>query len=329
MTFYAILTLAIAVGPIAWLLRARIAGGRQWCAASAAAVAMSGSALVVGPWALLSVYLRPIVVVSLIAALVVAAYRASRAAADRQAQRPLVRQWSTACLFGLVLFDGLAGWAAPGQATDLRFPLKGGTSAVLQGGNSLMTNPFHHWFSFDHYGLDLVMVNGFGNRARGIAPRRLSDYVSYDVAVQSPCTGNRRGGGERSSRQLPGFDGSGASVRQSPRDPLWGVAGSAGPFPSREPCSHTGGFGPCRAAGRTDRQLREHQRAASSHQRRPRTRRSPGSTPLACPSRLTVDFSPSTRLSADANDVGAGGVRAGGNRMDPPPRESGSARIGP
>ena len=52
-----------------------------------------------------------------------------------------------------------------------------------------MTNPFHHWFPFDNYGLDLVMVNALGNRARGIVPARLSDYVSYDVAVHSPCTG--------------------------------------------------------------------------------------------------------------------------------------------
>jgi peptidase M23-like protein len=189
MMLFAVLTFIIAAGPIAWLLRARIAGTREWLATCAAAVAMSGSALVVGPWALVSVYLRPVIIVALIAALAVSAYRGLRTTAATNPHRQLVWQWSTACLFGLVLIDGIAGWSAPDQTTDLRFPLEGGTYAVLQGGNSLMTNPFHHWFPSDKYGLDLVQVNALGNRARGIAPPRLSDYVSYDAAVHSPCDG--------------------------------------------------------------------------------------------------------------------------------------------
>jgi hypothetical protein len=189
MTLFASLTLAIAVGPIAWLLRAPTGGARQWLTAGAAAVAMSGSALVVGPWALLSVYLRPVIALALMAALVVAAYRIFGAAAGAASPRQLVLRTSTACLFGLVLVDGFAGWQVPNRAIDLRFPLEGGTFAVLQGGNSFMTNPFHHWFPSDEYGLDLVKVNALGNRARGIAPPRLSDYASYEVAVHSPCAG--------------------------------------------------------------------------------------------------------------------------------------------
>ena len=189
MTLFAMLTLAVAVGPIAWLLRARMAAAREWLTASAAAVAMSGSALVVGPWALLSVYLRPVIIVVLIAAVVMAAYRAVHTATETNLPRPLVWQWSAVCVFGLVLIDGFAGWPAPGEATDLLFPLDGGTYAVLQGGSSVMTNPFHHWFPSDRYGLDLVKLNALGNRARGLAPLRLSDYASYDVAVHSPCTG--------------------------------------------------------------------------------------------------------------------------------------------
>ena len=151
---------------------------------------MSGAALLVAPWALLSVHLRPFVVVALLAALVAAAYRASRMAIGAKAgvhQRRLALQSSIACLFGLVLIDGLAGRLAPSRTTDLHFPLEGGAYAVLQGGNSLVTNPFHHWFPSDKYGLDLVKVNALGNRARGISPEGLNDYESYDVAVHSPC----------------------------------------------------------------------------------------------------------------------------------------------
>jgi hypothetical protein len=192
MTFFAMSTLFLAVGPIAWLARTPLAGVRQWLAASTAAAAMSGAALLVGPWALLSVHLRPFVVAALLAALVAAAYRASRMAIGAKAashKRRLALQSSTACLFGLVLIDGCAGRLEPNRTTDLHFPLEGGAYAVLQGGNSLVTNPFHHWFPSDKYGLDLVKVNALGNRARGISPEGLNDYESYDVAVHSPCTG--------------------------------------------------------------------------------------------------------------------------------------------
>ena len=192
MTLFATLTLTAAVGPIAWLIRTRIADVRQWLVASAAAAAMSCSALFVGPWALLSVYLRPVVAIALCAALV-AAYRASRqttgANPPRVHQRRFAFELSIACVFGLVLADGLAGRLTPSRTTDLQFPLDGGAYAVLQGGNSVLTNPFHHWFPSDRYGLDLVKLNAIGNRARGIAPAALRDYASYDAVVHSPCAG--------------------------------------------------------------------------------------------------------------------------------------------
>lgn len=192
MTLFAMLTLAIAVGPIVWLVRAPIAGWRRWLIASTAAVTVSAAALLVGPWALLSVYLRPLVVVVMLAALVVTVYRCSRAPTDALAPghvRPLVWQLCTACVFGLIVLNGVWGRLPPTRTTDLRFPLAGGVYAVLQGGNSVLTNPFHHWFPSDRYGLDLVKLNGLGNRAGGIAPRRLTDYASYDAAVHSPCSG--------------------------------------------------------------------------------------------------------------------------------------------
>jgi murein DD-endopeptidase MepM/ murein hydrolase activator NlpD len=133
-----------------------------------------------------------VIVVALIGVLLVTALRASRMATSGSlgvSRRRLALQWGTACLFGLVLVDGFAGRFAPGGTADLRFPLEGGTYAVLQGGNSLTTNPFHHWFPSDRYGLDLVKVNALGNRAHAIVPRSLNDYASYDVAVHSPCSG--------------------------------------------------------------------------------------------------------------------------------------------
>ncbi len=192
MTLFATLTLATAVGPIAWLARVRIAGVRQWLGASIIAVVMTGAALMIGPWVLLSVHLRPLVVLALLTALVGAAYRASRPAIDTTGgvrRRRLAWQSCIGCVFALVLIDGLAGRFPPSRPADLHFPLQDGAYAVLQGGNSLVTNPFHHWFPSDRYGLDLVKLNALGNRARGISPEGLNDYESYDVAVHSPCSG--------------------------------------------------------------------------------------------------------------------------------------------
>ena len=193
MALFAMLTLTAMVAPIAWLVRTRIAGVRQWLAASAAGAAVSSSASLIGPWALLSVYLRPVAAIALCAALALAAYRSSRRTTGVNppgvTRRRFALQLSVAGVFGLVVIDGLAGRVAPGRTTDLDFPLDDGMYAVLQGGNSLLTNPFHHWFPSDRYALDLVKLNALGNRARGIAPARLDDYVSYDAAVHSPCAG--------------------------------------------------------------------------------------------------------------------------------------------
>jgi len=59
---------------------------------------------------------------------------------------------------------------------------------VLQGGNSVVTNPFHV-LSGSKLALDIVKLNAFGNRAKGIAPAALADYEIYGDTIYSPCTG--------------------------------------------------------------------------------------------------------------------------------------------
>ena len=197
MSFFAVLTLGLAIGPILWLARSRIVGSRHLLAAGAAVATMSGSALLVGPWVLLSVYLRPVIFVALGAVLLVATYRTRHGATDRRQPgvgvRCLAWQYGTAFVFGTVLADAVAGRLAPASTVDLGFPLEAGQYAVLQGGNSLLLNPFHHWFASDKHAVDIVKLNAFGNRARSLAPVSLTDYSSFNVAVRSPCTGTVEG----------------------------------------------------------------------------------------------------------------------------------------
>ena len=146
MTLFAVLTLVAALGPISWLVHAPIAGRRQWLVASSAAAAMSTSALLVGPWALLSVYLRPVIALALIGALVLTANRAARRGANHDqpapSPRPSMLHVVLACIFAVVVMNAVAGRFPPQGTADLRFPLEGGMYAVLQGGGSMRAESF-------------------------------------------------------------------------------------------------------------------------------------------------------------------------------------------
>ena len=177
-TLFAVLTLAAAVGPIVWLARTRLVGLLQWLIASSASLTFSGSALVVAPWALLSLYLRPFLT-GLIVAIAAAAYRAFRAPGAASpppwSRRRLRCPGGHGLLFALVLIDGYAGRVPPDRATDLHFPLEEGPFAVLQGGNGLASNSAHRWFPADSHALDLVKLIGSepGSKHRADSSRRL------------------------------------------------------------------------------------------------------------------------------------------------------------
>ena len=193
MAVFAALTLSFAVGPILWLGRARIRGWRELAGAVAAVGTATGSALLVGTWALLSVYLRPAILLALGGVLIAAVYRAIRSAPDAKwadiSGHRRTWQYGTAFFFAIVLADAGAGRVAPPGTMDLRFPLEPGKYAVLQGGNSLVLNSFHHWFPSDRLALDIVKLNAFGSRAQSLAPANLTGYAIFNAAVQSPCSG--------------------------------------------------------------------------------------------------------------------------------------------
>lgn len=83
---------------------------------------------------------------------------------------------------------GLSGYGYQDSAIDFAFPQDAGTYYVGQGGSSTAIN-YHHADRSQRYALDIVALNAFGARAKGLMPENLADYAIYDREVKSPCTG--------------------------------------------------------------------------------------------------------------------------------------------
>lgn len=71
---------------------------------------------------------------------------------------------------------------------DLQFPLQDGTYRIIHGGASAAVN--HHYpVPAQRYALDIVALDGWGLRARGLLPRRLERYALFSRKVYAPCAG--------------------------------------------------------------------------------------------------------------------------------------------
>ncbi len=71
---------------------------------------------------------------------------------------------------------------------DLKFPFRGGTYIVGQGGSTQMVN--HHSVSpSQRYGMDILKLNSAGLRANGFYPADLKRYAIWGAEVVSPWDG--------------------------------------------------------------------------------------------------------------------------------------------
>jgi len=73
-------------------------------------------------------------------------------------------------------------------ALELTFPLRGGIFVVAQGGCNQLIN-HHVTSSSQYYALDLLKINTWGTRAKGLYPRDPSRYAIFGAEVVSPCDG--------------------------------------------------------------------------------------------------------------------------------------------
>lgn len=171
----------------AWLLGAKQQSQPRWAMLTAACGSMVGLAFLAGPWAFTSYYLR---FASLGSFTLTIIYTYRRMKANKTIDKDWSSAWQVLVLLLFAVLDVLAvtAYFQPGEPLNLSFPLSSGSYYVLQGGNSVVTNPFHA-LSGNRLAFDIVKLNPFGNRADGIAPSTLKAYEIFGEKLCSPCNG--------------------------------------------------------------------------------------------------------------------------------------------
>jgi Peptidase family M23 len=82
---------------------------------------------------------------------------------------------------------------------DLAFPLRGGDYLIVNGGSDIRINahiktldesvPRFRVYRGNSYGVDIVEIDPFGLRAKGLAPSDPAAYQIYGESVLAPCAG--------------------------------------------------------------------------------------------------------------------------------------------
>lgn len=186
-----LLTLGVPAGAVVALWRRRPQNAGDWVFGTAIGWALLFIVFSAAPWVLVSYYLRYVVVAVALVATAVSCKHIQRGTPGPTPRGRLRRVARPVELLALLVLAAAAVRAHfhGGPTVELDFPLRRGTYVVLQGGNSPLTNPFHYW-SAGRLALDVVKLGPLGNRASGIAPGELGEYLVFGDTVYSPCTGD-------------------------------------------------------------------------------------------------------------------------------------------
>lgn len=91
-------------------------------------------------------------------------------------------------VFGFYNIATIKSYTVKEEAIDLTFPLDDGTYYIGQGGNNELMN-YHQIAPPQKFALDILKINSFGVRAKGLYPKELANYYIYEDHLHSPCTG--------------------------------------------------------------------------------------------------------------------------------------------
>lgn len=151
-------------------------------------------ALIVGAQSWTSIYVGAILLVFL----VVAAGRSIRDLPENWVPFRFGETWHEKLFVGGQLLVGLAylplvayaltGYVAEEEAVALHFPFDEGVYIVGHGGSNPLIN-YHNVSETQEYAVDLLKLNVFGTRARGVRPETLDRYAIYGDTLRSPCSG--------------------------------------------------------------------------------------------------------------------------------------------
>lgn len=194
MIFAVIVMLAVSIGlPLlcaARLWRLNAPSRLGFLIVAAEATILVALVALVGRWDMAGYYLRPILLLVFLAALV-ASFRRHASRPWQSADDVWRRYWSSS--LGLVLFGaGLVfvvyGLMPSPGARALAFPLVHQRGFIAQGGGIRLLN-HHARHPEQRHALDITALSRAGYRAKGLLPDQLAAYEIWNATVVSPCDG--------------------------------------------------------------------------------------------------------------------------------------------
>ena len=174
-----------------WLLRLQHRSWSNWVVWVLASGSIIAFVFMTGPWVFTSYYLRYVVLVLFALTAVFSCFRMKRSGpfSRRRDDRISVAAVLIFLLFAVLNSLAIASYYPSGKTFDVTFPLRSGTYYVLQGGGSIVTNPFHV-LAGNKRATDIVKLNSLGNQADDLPPRALSAYQIFGEKLYSPCPGS-------------------------------------------------------------------------------------------------------------------------------------------
>ncbi|WP_181349695.1 M23 family metallopeptidase [Thalassobacillus sp. CUG 92003] len=178
------------------LYKGSYASQRLWFIEWILAAMFIGFIFVLGPWHIFMYYLRYVwlllfIIVSFISFKKIKPLPKKGPKQDKSNTFSAWLSIVLAIYFGVMMVLGLSGYWLENedQAIDLAFPLQSGVYAVGHGGSHSSIN-YHHTHPEQRYAYDILQLNKWGLRARGLTPSELENYNIYNTPIYSPCAGS-------------------------------------------------------------------------------------------------------------------------------------------